>query len=64
VYLIEYDGEQHFSQYISKTGWNSQENFEKTQKHDLQKNQYCLDHKIPLIRIPYTQKDKITIQDL
>jgi hypothetical protein len=30
------------------------EKFEKTQKQDRIKNQYCFDNNIPIIRIPYT----------
>ena len=49
LYLIEYDGIQHFDRQHSF----SQEIFEKTQKNDKMKNNYCFDHNIPLIRIPY-----------
>lgn len=48
--LIEIDGKQHF--YPSMGG---NESFEIRQKHDNIKNQYCLNHNIPLIRIPYTE---------
>ena len=48
VYLIEYDGEQHFS----SVGLG---NYELTHKHDLLKNQYCFNKNIPLIRIPYNK---------
>ena len=54
---IEYDGEQHFR--YSNNGWNNKENFEKTQYRDNLKNQYCEEHNIRLIRIPYTDEDKI-----
>ena len=63
-YLIEYDGEQHFESKISTTGWNTKENFEKTKKRDKIKNEYCKQNNIPLIRIPYWHKEKITIKDL
>lgn len=33
--------------------------FEKTQKHDEIKTQYCIDHNIHLIRIPYWDFDNI-----
>ncbi len=62
-YIIEYDGIQHFKP-KSEKGWNNQENFIKTQRHDNIKNLYCLNHNIPLIRIPYTQYDKLNINDL
>ena len=50
-YIIEFDGIQHFK--YTGTGWNIQENFERTRKSDLEKNKYCFDNNIPLIRIPY-----------
>ena len=28
------------------------------------KNEYCIIHNIPLIRIPYTQLDSLSIEDL
>ena len=36
-------------------------NFENSDKL---KNQWCVDHNIPLIRIPYTHFSKICIDDL
>lgn len=61
-YLIEYDGILHFK--TENRGWNSQELLEKTQLHDKIKNQYCLEHNIPLIRIPYTHLSKLCLEDL
>ena len=56
--LIEYDGKQHF------TGWNNNlQDLDNIQKRDSYKNQWSKEHKIILIRIPYTI-DKIEIQDL
>lgn len=46
AYLIEYDGEQHFKAC-------GMFDFETQHKHDLIKNNYCFEHNIPLIRIPY-----------
>lgn len=57
-YLIEYDGSQHF--YYTNTGWNIKENFEKTRKNDLMKNQYCFNNNIPLIRIPYDMEYELS----
>lgn len=56
-YLIEYDGEQHFDK-------NSVFDYEYTHKHDLIKNQWCLKNNIPLIRIPYTKYQTLTLEDL
>lgn len=61
--FIEYDGVLHFEQ-DKYHGWNKQETWEKTQKNDQIKNQYCLNNKIPLIRIPYTDFKKIDLQYL
>ena len=62
-YLLEYDGIQHFL-YDDNSIWNTKENLEKTQKYDTIKNQYCKDHNIPLIRIPYTKYDTLCLEDL
>ena len=50
-YIIEFDGQQHFN-YVN-SGWNTKEHFERIRKSDLEKNQYCFQNNIPLIRIPY-----------
>lgn len=61
-YLIEFDGEQHFT--YSNKGWNTQEKFNKTKQHDKIKTQWCKKNNIPLIRIPYWKIDSLTIEDL
>jgi hypothetical protein len=61
-YLVEYDGSQHFIP--SNKGWNDLEHFEKTQRRDECKNNYCKEKGIPLIRIPYTHLDNICLEDL
>lgn len=54
--IIEFDGEQH------QVGWSRDENdCKEIQQRDNIKNQYALSHNIPLVRIPYTERDKITI---
>jgi hypothetical protein len=63
-YLIEYDGEQHFYYKDSLHTWNNKENYNKVISHDQYKNQWCKEHDIPLIRIPYTHLEKLTINDL
>lgn len=50
---IEYDGKQH---YIDNNHWESLKNI---QYRDNIKNQYCKDNNIKLIRIPYTDYNKI-----
>lgn len=65
-YIIEYDGEQHFKEScfngISKL--SAKENFKKTQEHDKFKNDYCFKKNIPIIRIPYTHLNDLTIEDV
>ena len=61
-YLIEYDGIQHFQ--YSGSGWDTEENFKKTQQRDSYKNQWCKENNIPLIRIPYTQLTNLKLKDL
>lgn len=56
-YLIEFDGIQHFdknNRFYSETGV----------LHDKIKNDWAKANNIPLIRIPYTYIDKITLKDL
>lgn len=61
-YLIEFDGIQHFSREYQ---FSQNENaFDKVVARDKKKNKYCVEHNIPLIRIPYTQLDKLSIDDL
>lgn len=59
VCLIEYDGILHFEQDIHH-GWNTTDNWEKTHKNDLIKNGYAEVSDLPLIRIPYTEYNKLT----
>lgn len=63
-YLLEFDGEQHFYYDKNRNSWNTKENFERTQKRDEYKNQWCKDNNIPLIRIPYTKLDTLCLEDL
>lgn len=60
-YIVEYDGIQHFE---ATGGWNTIDQVKDTQKRDKYKNQWCLKHNIPIIRIPYTSLEKITLEDL
>lgn len=57
-YLIEFDGKQHFEEILFFGDFNN------IQYRDKVKNKWCLDNNIPLIRIPYSQINKITIDDL
>ena len=51
--LIEYDGEGHYKDIYG--------NFEGRVKKDLIKTNYCLEHNIKLIRIPYWEYDNIEV---
>ena len=50
--FIEYNGKQH---YEVTGGWNTKEYFEKTQKRDLQKREWCKKLSIPLYEIKYDE---------
>lgn len=60
IALIEYDGFQHY--YYNNRGWNTKENFEKQKITDKVKNEYAQLNNIPLIRIPYTDLEKINYE--
>lgn len=51
---IEYDGQQHFE---PKDFFGGQEAFNKLCLHDKIKTEYCEQNNIPLLRIPYYEKD-------
>ena len=51
---IEYDGQQHF---YPVEIFGGEEAFQKQKENDSIKTQYCVDHNIKLIRIPYTASD-------
>lgn len=64
-YLIEFDGEQHFTPHNFGAGEEEQQRmFTTIQEHDRYKNKWCLEHDIPLIRIPYSHLNNLTIDDL
>lgn len=52
-YIIEYDGIQHFVQRANR------EKLEQIRQRDLEKNNFCFENNIPIIRIPYYQDFKI-----
>lgn len=59
IRLIEFDGEQH---YRTSGGWNNLDNLKLTKERDQQKNEYALSNNIPLVRIPYWERDNITLK--
>lgn len=57
---IEYDGIQHF---VEAWGiWKTNITLTKQQERDKRKNRWCLEHNIPLVRIPYWERDNITLE--
>ena len=60
VRLIEFDGIQHFMNTWGKWA-NSKDTLLDRQRRDKLKNKYALSHNIPLVRIPYTVRDSITL---
>ena len=56
--FIEYDGILHYEQ-DNYHGWNTPENWTKTHQNDTIKNNWCLENNYRLIRIPYTDFNKI-----
>lgn len=61
IRLIEIDGEQH---YRSIKIFGGDKAFQERQKMDEKKNNYAKNKGIPLIRIPYTLKENITLDDI
>lgn len=58
-YLIEYDGEQHYSDKTDKI-WK--DFYIKRQERDKIKNEYCIKHNIVLYRIPYWEKNNLSLE--
>lgn len=56
IRLIEFDGEQHFKE-DNRLYQNSS-----TKNHDILKNEYAKKNNIPLVRIPYWYRHKITLE--
>lgn len=61
-YFIEFDGEQHIKS--NNRWWNTPELVEQYQKRDAEKNKWCKENNIPLIRIPYAHLNDICLNDL
>ena len=58
--LIEFDGIQHFK--FTNTWHQTEEEFKKALIRDNEKTNYTLSHNIPLVRIPYWERDNITLE--
>ena len=59
-YIIEFDGIQHFQ----TIDFFQNNNYTSIQTRDKIKTKWCQENNIPLIRIPYTMLDNLTINDL
>lgn len=59
--LVEFDGKQHY-EYVG--GYFSMEDFHKLQARDEFKNNWCQKNNIELIRVPYYDEDKISLDYL
>lgn len=57
IRLIEFGGIQHYNEDQKHWGKDSKE----IQQRDKIKNEYAFSHHIPLVRIPYTERDTITL---
>ena len=62
IRLIEFDGPHH-SNNIKVYNVNK-EHCQKIQEHDRIKNEWAQNNSIPLVRIPYSQRDKITMETI
>ena len=60
--LIEFDGRQHFQG--PDATWKNSDSLETIQRRDNLKNEYCKNHNIKLVRIPYTQINNINLKTL
>lgn len=62
IRLIEFDGIQHYN---NKSGvWNTKDSLEHRQERDNRKNKWAFENNIPLVRIPYWERDNITLEML
>ena len=60
IRIIEFDGPQHYE--CREYGpFSNKDRYERQQYHDSLKNEYARTHNIPLVRIPYKERDHITI---
>lgn len=62
VRFIEFDGRQHFVG--PEAWWSNSDSLEAIQERDKIKNDFCADKGYPLVRIPYTKLNKITLEDI
>ena len=59
-FLLEFDGIQHYKEQDNYF----KDSLQKIQEHDSFKNEWCKKNNIPLKRIPYTEIDNITLENI
>lgn len=64
VRLIEFDGEQHYESQIKNSGWNTYQKYEYTYRNDMIKNNLAKSKNIPLVRIPYWEREVLSLEML
>lgn len=62
IQLIEFDGRQHFAG--PDGAWTHSYSKEELQENDKRKNEYCQKHNIKLLRIPYYEISKLSIENI
>lgn len=61
--IIEFDGKQHEGM-IYNTWTKTNEEIKDLLERDVIKNKFCIEHNIPLVRIPYNKLQSLTLDDL
>lgn len=61
IRLVEFDGEQHYKEGIKNSGWSTYQKYEYTYQNDIAKNLLAKENGIPLVRIPYWERDTISL---
>lgn len=64
IRLIQFDGQQHYKENIKNSGWNNLQHYLTLKQHDKEKNKLTKKHQIPLIRIPYWERDTLTLEKI
>lgn len=59
IRAIEFDGIQHYQE--TWGAWKTNISLKTQQDRDKRKNIWCINHNIPLVRIPYWERDNITL---
>lgn len=59
IRFIEFDGPQHNGRI---SGWFTEERYQRLKDSDTIKNKYAIEHHIPLVRIPYNERNNLSIE--